>query len=82
MIEKYISFAYSANVPRDIPSLGHDFSPEYGYAQEHETLMLWLNLWYDHEKDVKENDTPLHCCRIIDPPTIAWNKCMGNVDTV
>ena len=36
--EKYLSFAYDANNLRDVPSLGKDFSPAYGYAQEHKTL--------------------------------------------
>jgi len=42
---KYMSFAYSSNVVRDIPSLGNENSPAYGYAQEHDTLVLWLNHW-------------------------------------
>jgi hypothetical protein len=36
--EKYLSFAYDANNLRDVPSLGKDFSPAYGYGQEHKTL--------------------------------------------
>ncbi len=70
------------NAVRDIPSIGNDYSPAYGYAQEHDTLVLWLNLWIAHECDVIENGTPPPCRRLIDQPTSAWNKCMGNVDTI
>jgi len=79
---KYMSFAYSLNAVRDIHSIGNDCSPAYGYAQEHETLVLWLNLWIAHECDVIENGTALACRRLIDQPTSAWNKCMGNIDTI
>jgi len=32
---KFMPFAYSNSVSQDIPSLGDDYSPLYGYAQEH-----------------------------------------------
>ena len=41
---KYMPFAHSPNVVRDIPSLGNDYSSAYGYTQEHDTLVLWLNI--------------------------------------
>eukprot|EP00804_Cyclotella_cryptica_P030264 CCRYP_017121-RA/>CCRYP_017121-RA protein AED:0.38 eAED:0.37 QI:0/0/0/1/0/0/2/0/159 len=78
---KYMSFAYSLNAG-DIPYIGNDYSPAYGYGQEHDTLVLWLNLWIAHECDVIENGTPPACGRLIDQPTSAWNKCMGNIDTI
>jgi hypothetical protein len=62
--------------------LGDDFSPVFGHSQEHETLVLWLNLWYCHQKDVKESGTPPSCRRLVDLTTSAWNKSMSNVDTI
>ena len=79
---KYLSFACQESGVQDIPSLVDDFSPAYGYAQEHETLVLWVNLWYCHQKDVKENGTPPSCPRLVDLTTSAWNKSMGNVGTI
>ena len=58
------------------------FFPAYSFAQEHETLVLWLNLWYCHQKDVKENDTPPPCHRLVNLPTSAWNKSIGNDDAI
>ena len=64
------------------PDLGEDYSPAYGYAQEHHTVEIWLRLWTEHTKDVIMNVTPALCRRLLDLPTSLWNKLMGNVDTV
>ena len=79
---KYMKFAYDDESPREIFSLGEDYSPAYGYAQEHHTLELWLRIWVAYNKDLFEHGTPTWCRRLIDVATCLWNKCMGNVDTV
>ena len=75
-------FAYVQDAVREICSLGEDYSNAYGYAQEHHTLELWLQIWVAYNKDLFEHGTPTSCKRIIDVATCLWNKCMGNVDTV
>ena len=75
-------FAYDPNAVREIPSLGDDYSPAYGYAGEHHTAELHLLLWLAHTNDVLQNGTPPPCRRMTEIEANYWNKCMGNVDTV
>ena len=55
-----MAFAYGIQDTGRIPSLGDDNSPVYGYAQEHHTLELWLNIWKEHTKNVQQLGTPPH----------------------
>jgi hypothetical protein len=80
--DKYLSFCYDDQSHAELPELGEDYSSVYGYAQTHETLELWLGIWKAHDADVRLNGTPPAARRFIDMPTMFWNKCMGNVDTV
>ena len=80
--KKYMPFTYVENAVQEIPSLGKDFSKAYGYAQEHHTLELYLQLWLAHFKDIMANGTPPPCRRLVDLSISYWNKCMGNVDIV
>jgi hypothetical protein len=64
-------FACASNAIRDMPSIGSDCSPAYGNAQEHDSLVLWSNLWIDHECDLLEHGTPPTSRRLIDQPTSA-----------
>ena len=82
LANKFMAFAYGTQNDESIPSLGDDNSPVYGYAQEHHTVKLWLNIWKEHAKNVQEYGTPPPCRRLLDLSTSFWNKCMGNVDTV
>eukprot|EP00986_Skeletonema_menzelii_P000633 scaffold176_cov69-Skeletonema_menzelii.AAC.1 len=79
---KYMPFAYDDESACEIPSLGEDYSYPYGYAQEHDTLELWLRIWVAYNKDLFKHGTPTSCKRLIDVATCLWNKFMGNVDTV
>ena len=81
LASKFMAFACTQN-SGSIPSLGDDNSPVYGYAQEHHTVELWLNIWKEHTKNVQQYGTPPPCRRLLDLSTSFWNKCMGNVDTV
>ena len=81
-IDGTIPFAHVDGAVREIPSLGKDFTKAYGYAQEHYTLELYLQLSLAHTKDVLLNGTSTHCRRLIDLVFSYWNKCMGNVDIV
>ena len=51
----------------------------YHYAQTHETLELWFQVWKAYNTDVREHRTPAQY--FIDITTLFWNKCMGNDDT-
>ena len=51
---QYMLFAYIENKVQQIPSLEKDFCKAYGYAQEHHTFELYLQLWLVHFKDVME----------------------------
>ena len=83
LADQFMSFAYNEeNFAGVFPDLGEDYSPAYGYAQEHHTVEIWLRLWTEHTKDVIMNGTPASCRRLLDLPTSLWNKLMGNVDTV
>ena len=59
---QFMSFAYNEeNFAGVFPWLGEDYSPAYGYAQEHHTVDIWLRLWTEHTKDVIMNVTPASC---------------------
>ena len=79
---KYMPFGYDVNAVKEIPSLGRDNTKAYGYAQDHHTLELHLQLWLAHSEDVLLHGTPPPCRRLIDLVFSFWNKCMGNVDIV
>ena len=81
--ETYLPFmSLDDDVPFVLPRLGDDFSPAYGYSQEHHTYHQWMWLARAYAKDVKEKGTPPSCRRFIDLLFSYWNKCMGNIDTI
>lgn len=84
LAETHISCAHGEgeNEGETIPSLGEDYTKQYGYACEHHTLELWLHLWRLHSKDVIENGTPPTCQRLAELLVCIWNKFMGHVDVL
>ena len=82
MAERYLPFCYSEDCPVELPNLGEDYAPVYGYAQTHQTLEQWLNIWRALADDIVQKGTATKIRRFIDLPTSFWNKCMGNVDTL
>lgn len=79
---RYMGFAFAPNASLEMPRLGLDGSAPYAYAVEHHTAEVWLRLWRCHHVDVIQNGTPPRAARIVPLMTSAWNKMMGNVDTV
>ena len=79
---KYLPFCYNNTSHVVLPELGEDYLFVYGYAQTHETLELWLDIWKAHNVNVRLNGTPPLARCFIDMPTMFWNTCMGNVDTM
>ena len=60
--DQFMSFAYNEEKFAGVfPDLGEDYSPAYGYAQEHHTVEIWLRLWTEHTKNVIMNGTPALC---------------------
>ena len=58
----FMLFTYNEeNFAGVFPDLGEDYSPAYGYAQEHHTVEIWLWLWTENTKDVIMNGTPASC---------------------
>ena len=58
LADQFMSFAYNEeNFGGVFPDLGEDYSPVYGYAQEHHTVEMWLRLWKEHTKDVMASMT-------------------------
>ena len=82
LAERYLPFCYSEDCPVELPNLGEDYAPVYGYAQTHQTLEQWLNIWRALADDIVQKGTATKIRRFIDLPTSFWNKCMGNVDTL
>ena len=82
LAERYLKFCYDSQAAAEIPELGEDYSLVYGYAQTHECLELWLNVWREFSNDAVKHGTAPKVRRFIDLPTSFWNKCMGNVDAV
>ncbi len=84
LCKTYLSFMSwdNADIFFELPSLGDDFCPAYGYTQEHHTGETWLWLLRQYAEDVIKNGTPASCRRLTDLIVSFWNKCMGNVDTV
>ena len=43
LADQFMSFAYNEeNFAGVFPDLGEDYSPDYGYAQEHHIVEIWL----------------------------------------
>ena len=82
LVEKYMSYAYNPDAPRELPSLGPDGSDVYGYAEEHATLEEALLQWIAQTDDVLKNGTPPPWRRVTSFMVHLWNKCMGNIDNV
>lgn len=78
--DNYLQFAYSTNSMK-IPRLGNDRDVKiYGYALDHHTVELYLQLWRAHSYDAIVYGVSPPWQRVLPMIASVWNKFMGNVD--
>ena len=79
---RHMPFLFSEGVPGRLPDLGQDKSPPYGYASDHHTAELHLQLARMYRQDVITNGTPPPARRLIAAQSAIWNKSMGWIDVL
>ncbi|GBG25309.1 Hypothetical Protein FCC1311_015262 [Hondaea fermentalgiana] len=78
---EYMGFAYVED-NAVFPDVGTDHSEVYGYARDHHTVELYLQLWRSHNEDIQRYGTPPPCSKLLPQIVSFWNHMMGGVDTM
>ncbi|GBG29978.1 Hypothetical Protein FCC1311_061982 [Hondaea fermentalgiana] len=74
-----MEFAYVDDNPV-FPDVGTDDSEVYGYARDHHTVEVYLQLWRSHNEDIQRYGTPPPCSKLFPQIVSFWNRMMGGVD--